>query len=553
LSDLHLFFSDSYGASTLAYATAFTAIAVIVLGTTVLIRHRASSISVLFFAITAAAGGWLGSFAMMYAAEEGELALIWGKVGNFSASLIPAAIFHFTAIHVRKVRALRRWITASWLICGGIGATGATSPLFLRSVRTYVWGYYPSGTPYNLLWVALFLVIIGTAMRLLWNAYRTSEGRMRERSGALLLAFAIGSLGVIDYLPTLGIDIHPVGHITMLAFVIIAAATVRNYELLDVTPEFAAGQILETMKGAVMVADMEGKIRVANRAAGSLLGYDPGALIGQHVRSIIATESRTNTGQFLNSTGILEQNMIWVGAGGTRVDVLASSSFVRGDDGSPVAVVYVASDYTERKRAEEALRESEHRYRRLFERNLAGVYRTSVDGRFLDCNDALAQIFGYPGRRELLAQQVQSFYFDDDERQRLVQILSEQGVLNNLEVRMRRRDGTPIWVIENVTRIPGEHGESDVLEGTIIDITAQKHAQERMEYQAYHDVLTGLPNRLLFRDRISIALARCSWGGNGWSVASAPTTPSRAWAATSSPSSSPTSPSAAPPPPWPRR
>ena len=57
-------------------------------------------------------------------------------------------------------------------------------------------------------------------------------------------------------------------------------------------------------------------------------------------------------------------------------------------------------------------------------------------------------------------------------------------------------------MLENVSLLEG-----DILEGTIIDITDRKHAQEQMEYQAYHDSLTGLPNRLLFRDRITIALA----------------------------------------------
>jgi diguanylate cyclase (GGDEF)-like protein len=80
--------------------------------------------------------------------------------------------------------------------------------------------------------------------------------------------------------------------------------------------------------------------------------------------------------------------------------------------------------------------------------------------------------------------------------------LREQGSLSNVEVHMRRRDGTPVWVIESTTLLDG-----GLLEGTIVDITDRKTAQEQMEYQAYHDALTGLPNRLLFRDRIDIALA----------------------------------------------
>src|SRR5436309_12057425 len=149
-----------------------------------------------------------------------------------------------------------------------------------------------------------------------------------------------------------------------------------------------------------------------------------------------------------------------------------------------------------------AMRKIEVRNRLILERNLDGVYRRTIDGRILDSNDAIARMFGYRDREELLAQSAHSFYNSAEERNRLMAQLREQGSLSNIEVHMRRRDGTPVWVIESMTLLDG-----GVLEGTIVDITDRKTAQEQMEYQAYHDALTGLPNRLLFRDRIDIALA----------------------------------------------
>jgi diguanylate cyclase (GGDEF)-like protein len=87
-------------------------------------------------------------------------------------------------------------------------------------------------------------------------------------------------------------------------------------------------------------------------------------------------------------------------------------------------------------------------------------------------------------------------------------MLREQRQSTNLELRLRRRDGATVWVLENVTL-----RDEDVMEGTIIDITDRKRAQEQVEYQAYHDSLTGLPNRLLFRDRITVALAHAKRTG----------------------------------------
>src|SRR5207253_3329082 len=127
----------------------------------------------------------------------------------------------------------------------------------------------------------------------------------------------------VDYLPTMGYDVYPWGYIPVLAFGILAATAVWRYQLVDFTPEFAAPQILETMKGAVLVADMSGTIRVVNRAACQLLGYPSSELTGLHVRRVIGADDNYSTGQILNSMGVFEQNMVWRDRDGERVNVLA--------------------------------------------------------------------------------------------------------------------------------------------------------------------------------------------------------------------------------------
>jgi diguanylate cyclase (GGDEF)-like protein/PAS domain S-box-containing protein len=631
----------TYDPTPLSVATAAAAVAILILGAAVLIRGRKWPASRFFFLVTVTNFGWLGGFAVMYAAQTPAAAMFWGKVGHFFASLVPAAVFHFATEFVGRRRRYGSWALVFWALCGGIAISSFFTNLLIQSVRRYSWGYYPIGHPYGGAIVLTFGGILVASICLFWRAYRDSEGPARERAATLLLAFVLGSLGMLDYIPSVGIPLHPTGFMACVAFIVVAATAMWRFQLDDLTPEYASAQILETMKGAVVVVDMHGSIRVVNRAACNLLGYEAHQLVGQHLRKILAEQNLT-TGQLLNSMGVLEHVMVWQAADGSRLDVLSSSSFVRDHDGAPVGVVYVASDFTERKKAEQALRESEHRYRtlfdanplpmwvydfaslrftavndaavehygftrheflkmtiadirpaedvpklrarvdsleafhgpdqwrhrtkdgtvidvdirsfeflsagrrsrlviaqditerkraeeelrhseeryrelfemartnearfrNLFERNLAGVYRTTVDGRILDCNDACARIFGYDSREELLSAEATSFYFESGERERMLQILRDQRSLSNSEVRMRRRDGSVVWVLENVSLLEGEGG--GVLEGTLIDVTDRKYAHEQIEYQAYHDVLTGLPNRLLFRDRISIALA----------------------------------------------
>jgi diguanylate cyclase (GGDEF)-like protein/PAS domain S-box-containing protein len=612
-------------ASALAVATLFTAAAILILGSVVLIRTRVTLVVRLFFAITLTTGGWLGFYGLMYSARSPEHAMLFARLGGAFSSILPAATFHFAAAYARRRRNLWNVILFCWMFCSGIALLQLTTPYFLAGVRQFAWGYFPIGPSYNLAWILIFSGMFVYAIRMLWVSMKSSEGIERERAKALVIAFGVAMLSGIDFLPTIGIAMAPIGFIPILAFVAIAAHAVWRYRLVDITPEYAAGQILATMKGAVIVVDLEAKIRVANHAASAMLGYREPALIGKHLRSVVSPDENLTTGQLLHSLGVLEQNMVWTTASGSRIDVLATSSFVRDASGDPVGVVYAASDVTERRRAEQALRESEHRYRTLFEgnplpmwvydyetlsfiavneaavlhygytkdqflrmtiedirppedvaqlrnalaerrdrneprvfrhrkqngeifdaeitsfqflsggrrtrlviavdvterrsaeqrlreseeryrllfeRNLAGVYRSSLNGPILDCNDALARMFGYRDREELLGQPAVALYNAPEDRNRLMAQVREHGSLSNVEVRMRRRDGSIVWVSENMTLLDG-----GILEGTILDITDRKTAQEQMEYQAYHDALTGLPNRLLFRDRIEIALA----------------------------------------------
>ncbi|MGH7868761.1 MAG: PAS domain-containing protein, partial [Candidatus Dormibacteraceae bacterium] len=101
-------------------------------------------------------------------------------------------------------------------------------------------------------------------------------------------------------------------------------------------------------------------------------------------------------------------------------------------------------DITARRRTQEALRQSEEKYRELFERNLAGVYRTSLDGRILDINEAGARIFGFTCREEILRQPVSSMYLSDADRDAFLKLMKEQRSVANFESQLRKVDGGPV-------------------------------------------------------------------------------------------------------------
>jgi two-component system sensor histidine kinase/response regulator len=136
----------------------------------------------------------------------------------------------------------------------------------------------------------------------------------------------------------------------------------------------------------------------------------------------------------------------------------------------------IFSDITARKRSEQGLRESEQRYRLLFERNLAGVFRSTTDGGFLDCNEATARILGYESRAQALRYSSAEMFYRPDDFTAAIEQLAREKALTNFEVCLKRRDGEPVWVLENVTLI--EDGpDAGMIEGTLIDISARKQAE----------------------------------------------------------------------------
>jgi PAS domain S-box-containing protein len=275
------------------------------------------------------------------------------------------------------------------------------------------------------------------------------------------------------------------------AAVLIAAASVlalvwrravglrHDEQLLDSDARYR--NLLEQTQEAVAVG-VDGRVAYANLACVEMFGSsDP--MVGKPISTFFAPGSRELVDEIVRhrSEGRIAPELyeaVGQREDGTTFDVEVRASPVQfeGRLGSQA----ILRNITGRKRMEAELRDSEERYRLLFERNLAGVYRSTVDGRMLECNRAFAKMMGYSSPAEVLAQPAVAFHADSHARETFVARLRREGSLLNLENQGRRKDGSLIWVIENVSIIGSEDATNDVLLGTVIDMTERRKLEEQL-------------------------------------------------------------------------
>ena len=168
-------------------------------------------------------------------------------------------------------------------------------------------------------------------------------------------------------------------------------------------------------------------------------------------------------------------------------------------------------EVAERKVIGDALRNAEKKYRSIFENAVEGIYQITPSGRFVSANPALAKKLGYSSPDELMGSVYDyrtQLCLDPFLRDEFVAQLEKDGEVKNFESQIRRKDGRIIWISENARRVEDSEGSLLYYEGSVEDITLRKKAESQLRRQAFHDPLTGLPNRALFLDHLRMAMER---------------------------------------------
>ena len=254
--------------------------------------------------------------------------------------------------------------------------------------------------------------------------------------------------------------------------------------------------LVENATDLICTHDLKGTLLSVNAAAAKAVGFAAEEVVGLCIPDLLPQDRRQEFNDYIKtiqSDGTATGTMkILTRNGEARFWEYRNTLRT---EGVPEPVVRgMARDVTGEVLAKRALKKSEKKYRQLFERNLAGVYRTTIDGRLLDCNDAFARIYGYESREEAMQHKAMDLHVSPKARQEYISTLQARGMLLDFEIQGRRKDGSLIWLLENVTLVHGEEDGLTEMDGTLVDITDRKRAEEalRESEKKYRNILENI-------------------------------------------------------------
>jgi diguanylate cyclase (GGDEF)-like protein/PAS domain S-box-containing protein len=249
----------------------------------------------------------------------------------------------------------------------------------------------------------------------------------------------------------------------------------------------AAAATVDGMLDGVMLVDMSGKIVYVNKAFEKMLGYQADELIGASALELPTyrnskdkVKAREYLTRIIKKGGAEHIDMSTITRDGREVPINFTASVIRDAQGNPEAIVAVIRDISERKRAEESLRDWEELSRGMLEAASTGIYLLQ-DGCFQYVNRLFEDISGFASSELKGTYSLDYVHPDDKEmvRKKAVEVLKGQGSLP-YEFRLIRKDSEIVWVLDKVASIQYK-GKRSVL-GTLMDITESKQVEEEVRH-----------------------------------------------------------------------
>ncbi len=262
--------------------------------------------------------------------------------------------------------------------------------------------------------------------------------------------------------------------------------------------------LVEASPVPITALDLDGRVRLWNPAAERIFGWSAQEVVG-HPYPLVPEGREAEFRQLLqevvgNGTTLAGVELRRQRKDGSPVDIALSAAPLQGDGDTVVGAMAVLVDITEAKRSEQTLRESEAKYRSMFENVQDIFYQTEPGGAIIELSPSVQQ-FGY-SREQLIGTSVLDVYADAEERIAFVKALSARGEVTDYEIRLKRGDGEIVAASVSAHVRRDAAGAVVGFEGAIRDISERKRFESQLAHVANHDPLTGLFNRRRFDEEL---------------------------------------------------
>ncbi|HUL30293.1 MAG TPA: MEDS domain-containing protein [Thermodesulfobacteriota bacterium] len=240
---------------------------------------------------------------------------------------------------------------------------------------------------------------------------------------------------------------------------------------------FLQTSLLDQTRSAVMATNIEGKVVFWNKFAERLFQRKEEEVLGKNVSAILSPHRVTTFKQ----SSYWEGELIGERKDGSLFPMFLTNTILRDPRGKVAGMVLAANDMTKQKEAESLLRQSEEKYRALFEESKDAIFIFSPEGRFVDMNPAGVELLGYASKEDLFQTDIlKDLYVRPEKKKEIEQVLADQGFVQDVELELKKKSGEGLVVLETATAVRDEHGVMVAYRGILRNVTDVKKLEAQL-------------------------------------------------------------------------
>ncbi len=258
-------------------------------------------------------------------------------------------------------------------------------------------------------------------------------------------------------------------------------------------------RVLESRFEGFVLLDNNRFIIEVNKALLKISGYNRNDFIGHLIDKFY---DKTSVDFYSASPDHFSFEALFRAGDGRGIPMLFSRSTLKDANDKITGFMYFLTDLTDLKATQEDLKRAEQQYRGMYQNAVQGMFQSKLSGELIRVNPAYARILGYDSVDEVLSlsEGANKFYFTSEDRVRMIRAVQMKGAVVNHELRLKRKDGKPVWILANIRYIENDKAGA-ILEGILVDNTKKKALEKELRRDrkkfrnlSIHNNLTGLYN-----------------------------------------------------------